>query len=26
MQQLSGQSFFTCCNLHYDNQDISDAN
>jgi hypothetical protein len=26
MQQLSGQTFFTCCNLHYDNQDISDAN
>jgi SmpA/OmlA family protein len=26
MQQLTGQTFFTCCNLHYDNQDISDAN
>jgi hypothetical protein len=25
-QQLSGESFFTCCNLHYDNQEISDAN
>ena len=26
LQQLSGQSFYTCCNLHYDDQDISDAN
>jgi len=26
LQQLSGQSFFTCCNLHYDDRDISDAN
>jgi len=26
LQQLSGQSLFTCCNLHYENRDISDAN
>jgi hypothetical protein len=26
LQQLSGKTFFTCCNLHYEDQDISDAN
>jgi hypothetical protein len=26
LPQLSGQSLFTCCNLHYENRHISDAN
>ena len=26
LQQLSGQRLFTCCNLHYEDRDISDAN
>ena len=26
LQQLEGRSLFTCCNLHYEKQDINDAN